>query len=304
MGNDLKLLHSKDIKKEIETLLMETKRNLILISAFVRIDVLKWIDSQLDSSIEKKLLVRFQKRDLVSGATDFEIVNYCLEHNWKVRFNLDLHSKIFLFDDRFLIVGSANATKKGLSLTSRANIETAISGEVENVLSIYNLFNDSYDFNQKLLKQMLEELLINQKIEVNLDWTNKISKEVYYSRKVKLTKADLLNSKSPSDYNHDDLILLGCGEEPSLNEIRDRLVESKFFIWVIQQIKNTNNQEIYFGELTKTLHDELSISETISRSEVKTALGNILNWIEYFDFEEIKIDKPSYSQRISYISNK
>ena len=57
-------------------------------------------------------------------------------------------------------------------------------------------------------------------------------------------------------------------------------------------------KECYFGELSAKLHNALINDPKPYRKEVKDLLSNLLGWIEYFDFDFIKVDRPSYSQRV------
>ena len=61
---------------------------LLILSAYVKLETLKWIDKNINRLKRKCLLVRFQKSDLIFGATDFEIVRYCNENGWEIKFDL------------------------------------------------------------------------------------------------------------------------------------------------------------------------------------------------------------------------
>ena len=90
------------LNQEVETALKKNLAQCIndvnIISAFCKISTLKYIDSFIKSGVKKRLLVRFLPSDLASGATDKDIFDYCLKHNWKLYFDPSIHAKTYIFD--------------------------------------------------------------------------------------------------------------------------------------------------------------------------------------------------------------
>jgi phosphatidylserine/phosphatidylglycerophosphate/cardiolipin synthase-like enzyme len=124
-SNFIEIAHDKEINYLIKKNIAECKTDILIISAFVKVDIIKWIDDNINCS-KKELLVRFRKSDIISGATDFELIEYCLLNKWHLKFDLNLHSKIYVFDQEKFLIGSANATNKGLSFIEDSNKETMI----------------------------------------------------------------------------------------------------------------------------------------------------------------------------------
>ena len=87
------------------------------------------IPRNLESNI---LIVRWHLNDLITGASDLAVYNIAKQHRWKMFINLDLHAKIYLFDDQ-LIIGSANLTERGMQGTPPfGNYELAITTTEKN----------------------------------------------------------------------------------------------------------------------------------------------------------------------------
>ena len=76
---------------------------------------------------------------------------------------------------------------------------------------------------------------------------------------------------------------------------------SKAFTWLCKTINEKEMKECYFGELSEKLHNALINDPKPYRKEVKDLLANLLGWIEYFNFDFIKVDRPKYSQRVYII---
>lgn len=55
---------------------------------------------------------------------------------------------------------------------------------------------------------------------------------------------------------------------------------------------------MYFGAVTEKLHNALVSDPKPYRRDVKIMLSNLLELIDELQMEEIKIDRPNYSQRI------
>ncbi|MGE6415878.1 phospholipase D-like domain-containing protein [Planococcus kocurii] len=305
---NIEILHDKDIKFKFKKYLENCDKEVLIISAFAKIEVIKWIDSCIDSRVKKRVLLRFQKSDILSGATDFEIIDYCLKHDWILKFDIKLHSKIYLFNNESFIIGSANATNKGLAFSGSYNKETAVAGnlDLEESNKINRLFDSANDFSQKLIEKMSMEI-INENNEKSKyrDWSKEILEGLSSSKISTLFKEDLLTSSSPKLVTDEDIKLLELKKNELQIEfnsiIKEKFVESKFYQWLKIELSDMPEQVIYFGELSKRLHSVIILNDKVFRVDIKNALANLLNWIQELEIAEIIIDRPNYSQRIRLI---
>lgn len=74
--------------------------------------------------------------------------------------------------------------------------------------------------------------------------------------------------------------------------------KSKAFRWLKNVLKAQENQEIYFGQLTALLHNNLVEDPKPYRKDVKLLLQNLLAWTDVLAKDVIEIDQPNHSQRI------
>ena len=126
------LLISQDILGSINKEIEKCNESFIVISAFCKLSLIKYFDSRLSSRVsEKKLIVRMKPEDVIKGATDLELYDYCKENGWTLYFKLDLHAKTYVFDHVRCIVGSANATTSGLSVGGVGNYEMAATNSLD-----------------------------------------------------------------------------------------------------------------------------------------------------------------------------
>ena len=97
-----------------------------------------------------------------------------------------------------------------------------------------------------------------------------------------------------------DLSLLTIKEQHAddVPLIRTQFRKTKLVRWLIKSLSEQDG-EVYFGRATAMLHDQLFDDPKPYRQEVKTLLINLLSWIEGLGLEEIRIDRPNHSQRIT-----
>lgn len=295
------VLHTKDIFPFIESELINTNEQFIVVSAFVKIEALKRIGKLTREGIEKILLVRFRKIDLVTKSTDVELFEYCIKNDWKMYFNLDLHSKIFVFDRTRFFIGSSNATLSGLGISDNSNIESGVTGifNSSDYSNILNMFETSELMTPEIMNEFKKQLtnipITNTFPDWNLDKFKLFKKDSLQ----KIWVCEFLSSASSFDVKSSDLKLLGLTRIESYDEdlLKEKFMNLKCYKWLI----NAFDVESYFGELTAKLHRSLIDDPAPYRKDVKNLLAILLNWINELKIEGIIIDRPNYSQRIRKI---
>lgn len=292
---DSRLLHNADIFPFIEREISCVSSDLTIVSAFVKLSALEKLDNKLQNTeIQKRLLVRFRKDDLLFGSSDIEIFNYCKKNGWKLYYNLELHSKIFVFDRKKYVVGSANVTMSGLGISTNPNLETVCWGEItQNEMSKIDLFYKTSNLLTENIYLLMLEHLQNKANQSN-DWPSEIIDLQEPPRQ--LWVSELISSISPFDMNSADRALLDLSLQASfdMNLVKLKFLKSKCYRW----LKYAVGEEIYFGGLTAKLHDSLINDPTPFRKDVKQLLKNLLNWLIELEIDEFQIDRPNYSQRI------
>ncbi|MBT2679277.1 phospholipase D family protein [Bacillus sp. ISL-35] len=297
------IIHNSEI---LEKLILETissKEEILILSAYIKLNTLKMLDQKLDPNVkQKKIMVRFRLNDLIVGSSDIEIYNYCKENNWRLYVDTDLHSKIYIFDRKKAIIGSANLTSSGMQVSQHSNIESAVFTEVtgEEEMKINKMFDEAVLLNDKIYSSMLKQLSRtprNGVLEEKLEWNDDLKKQLKPKEHF-LWISDMFSSESPFNLDQHDLELLelGISQKKSLESIKDCFIRSKPYKWLKSVIK----EEIYFGELTSKLHSSLIDDSRVFRKDVKVLLSNLLNWVTELEIEELIIDRPNYSQRIRH----
>ena len=305
-GANQKVFQTTEIKEILKSKMSEVREEVLVISAFVKLDALKWIDQYLSLEVRKKLVLRFRKSDILSGATDYEVVEYANQNGWDIKFDLRLHSKIFIFDQKWFLIGSANTTGSGLSLNRTSNIETVVSGSLDQIDldKIYSIFDDALSFTPPVLEEMAAELQSSGKESGLGEWQSDLLHLLDVNgQKIIMTKDELLTSLSIYELTQHDKGLLGFNYEEGVDipicELEEAFRQSKIYKWLLLHLMKKTHSNLYFGELTEMLHSDLAIKDSIRRREVKNSVINLLAWLTELDLDTVKVDRPNHSQRIS-----
>ena len=247
---------------------------ILIISAFFSDDVVtKFLSYKTNT--RSKFIFRLKPKDFIDKTASFKSLDLLIEKKIDVFFNPKLHSKIYLFNNRRLISGSANFTKKGLGLIHNANIENLFSSLVSNndLEFIDSIFKESSQLNQSKLEKMKEFIK-----DYNTD-----KKEIpdFWPR--------ALND------NIDGLLIT---DFPNFNNSKVDLKKNKAYQWLYRSLENTKNKERFFGELTSLLHDKLVEDPKPYRSSIKELLDDFLKYLKVHKDSNITFDEPNYSKRI------
>ena len=157
---DSYLLSGEEFKSEAELFLAKTNKSVTIFSGFIKSGAIHWLREHVNNSIEVTLVGRFSASDLIKGASDLEVYSICKELGWKLGILNNLHSKVFIFDDKHLMLGSANLTMRGLSIEGYGNIElgTKLAPSPDDLKRIENMQEDIIWIDDDLYKAMKSEI--------------------------------------------------------------------------------------------------------------------------------------------------
>lgn len=299
----MSVLLTNEILAALVSELQNATDSVQIITAFSKLKTLEYLNDFIASSVaEKKLMVRFRLDDLIKGATDFEILNYALTNGWKPYIRFDLHAKTYIVDDKRMITTSANATGSGLGLGRNENLEMGSLEEIEeaDLDKIRGIYRDAISVDDELvakLKKQYDNAKENHVSGSNISWDSSIMD--LFERKV-----DCLFSNELPNASHYDvgeyISFLDYQYDGDVETFKDLFRRSNLYIWLTNVLrKNENN--MFFGGLSKELHSVLIADPKPYRKDVKIYLANIFSLIKEFRFEELEVDVPNYSERLTFI---
>jgi hypothetical protein len=252
-----------------------------------------WILASASSQLRRKEIhVRWQVEDLLCGSSDLAVYELAKEKGFVVFMQPALHAKFLLADRTRLILGSANFTGRGLGLIPHTNTEVGILTnvdseglkEVESILAQSILVTpDLYD--------RIRTFVDRAKIPVRPvgPYPSDVQ-QIIANRFTGLWVRDLPLGFTPPSLSTDSSVASDL-------ELEADFTRSKCVCW-LRSLVATQSEEIYFGELTSSLHDTLLEDPLPYRTEVKNLTANLINWCTRLLPAEFGSDTPNYSRRI------
>jgi hypothetical protein len=253
--------------------------------------------------------------DLLNGFSDIELYNYCKEKKIYLFLNDRIHLKTIIKDYNSCIFGSANITKKGLSLTDKYNYELAAN--------INKLTDRDILYFKKILK---ESMLVND-IVYNY-YKNELQKqmEIVPPKEIDISKIkpdpEFLISALPMTKNTDKLFYiyksnLACDNHSDLlcaihdvllyeipenldkeefnTHLKQKFFKSKFIIKLLEYI----DDEKYFGNVKEWIQKNCTDVPVPSRRDLTGNIQVLYRWIVELGDGLYKVDIPgSHSERI------
>jgi len=294
------LLNTNETKNAIQEELKKTENKIVILSAYVS-NTINWIESNLNSHLKKTLIIRGRLSDFQHGASRLEDIEVAIKNGWEIGFLDSLHAKIFIFDDKSIILGSSNMTKNGLALYGAGNLEFSnrINAERKDLAVINKIIKTANYLTLEhivIMKKVLKDNISSNHWPVN-----------QMILEAPLVVSDML-WQSPLSQNQDstlkqhDLDILRV-DDISVESVQKSLTTTKVFNWLYQKVKESNNNELYYGYITEMLHTELSVEMPIYRKRIKESLSILFDYIRYSNLPNIEIDRPRYSERIRLITD-
>lgn len=296
--------------------LENSTQEITLISAYITIEGIEWILDKLRDNVNCRVLSRWNCHELVNGASDIEVFEKLSERGFSLYILPDLHAKVTVIDDNTLFLGSANITNSGLRLVPGGNKEigTVIKPDEQDLNLIETLFNEAVFITEEIYQNFYEEILLlkkeSPKTLPKLKWSQDLQNKLF-KPPTKLWVAETLWCECPdqllkninSDEAVHDLALLGFDPlvltDLTRTELQNSFLQTRIWKWLIHKLACAENNEMYYGELSKNLHNSFLDDPTPYRRTVKGLLSNLLEWTISLGSEFILIDKPNHSQRVT-----
>ena len=295
----MSILFSNEILDSVKRELQSATTSVQIITAYCKQTTFMRLNSFISEGVkDKRLLVRFRMDDVVKGSTDFSILEDALNDGWKVFIRFDLHAKTYIVDNKRGLIGSANVTNSGFSIGKSGNMEMATLVDVEphDIDKINKLFDDAIAVDISLVEKLKSQIktIKSPSDKNNYSWDKSI--------------LSLFNPHIETLFSHElsEGSVLRDGEyfafidetySGNVDKLKEKFRWSNAYLWLLDVLKEHDGC-LYFGELSKLLHDTMVSDPRPFRKDVKVLLRNLLNLILALDMEDIVIDRPNFSQRV------
>ena len=315
-SNRSPILNSVKLQNYFKECLKNCKDEIIVCSAFITMKGIEWFYNNLQNKkINCRVISRWDRGDLLSKVSDIEVYNFCKKMGWSFEIIENLHAKFYLMDQKDLISGSLNLTAKGFGLVPISNKEFGNYFEAidEDLININIFLEDAIKITDEIFNEYKKYLEENK--DFVIQQLPELPEKIKNLKEKKLTKLwvhdflfnepeNLLKNfnENTEDLIHDrSLLNINSQDDLSLETIKLNFVNLDLYKWFIKQIKNKDNKSFSFGELSALIHNSLFDDPKPYRKEIKNLQANFFKFLEILKFENIKIERPKYSQVISYI---
>lgn len=295
----MSLLINSEIENAIDFNAKNVLNSVTVLTGFCKERAFNNLAKSVSANVKiKKIMVRLLLSDIVSGASDLNVYVQAKKYGWDMYIKFDLHSKMYVFDDKTCILGSANLTSKGMNLSKHGNLETAIASDLDcnDIHKIESLFVNSIKMTDEIyyrMKSQIENTEVEEKVKANI-WDEDII-ELF---KINISKIHV--NEFPSNIIDENAYKnLNSIEK---NKVKLNFINSKPYLWLKNVFRENEVNEIYFGQLSENLHNILISDSRIYRSKVKEYLNILLDWTSFLCKDEFIIDVPNYSTRVRLLT--
>lgn len=295
-----RLLESSDLVRQIDLALSEANGEILLVSAYLKLEAVRWLINMLPPNAQIKVLARWRKSDLVSGSSDLEVYKLLSKGGHRFYIDNQVHTKVMVIDEHVMFIGSSNYTSSGLHLFGSGNKELNIMVQPtrSEVDRVEKYFSEAYEMNDPMYQFMKAEIETESKDESVDNNQNSWSEEIARCIKPivdKLWVSECLYLSSnqfgcfgDDRQEHDESLWDG---KPT----RAKAKSMRLFLWLEHQLK-TVPRNLKFGEVSYLLHDSLINEPAPYRKDVKVLVSNLFTWVEEFGLYEV--EQPRYSKQI------
>jgi hypothetical protein len=293
------ILNSLEFSNRLAVSISNAGKSLLLSSAFIKVKALEELTENIDSYLDVAVVARWKKQDILVGASDLEVYEYCRERGWRFGVDQNFHGKLYIIDESEIYLGSANLTASGLGFGLHSNYEFGThfpAGDTDIVKVSSFLDEEVIWLNDQLYDAMSADVEVSKIIAEsysNASWSDEvtelISTPVHYLwvndlpflAPNKLLRLDLSCDSARHDFEMLNLDI----DRLSRRDFIFQFKRTRVYSWLLAQF--SDGLELRFGALTKALHDSLLDDPAPYRKNVKEFLAILFEWIEFLsdDFE-------------------
>lgn len=306
------LLESTEFSTRLSRSIDECKFVLLLSSAFIKLNALKSLSENISPSVGVSVVCRWKKQDVLVGASDLEVYEYCRDKGWKFGIDQNFHGKLYIIDESEIFLGSANLTGSGLGFTSTPNYEfgtafPAADADMKKVESF--LDGEVIWLNDELYEAMCADVKQSNKLAEpvsNSAWSEEVKSLIntpvnylWVNDLPFVTPNNLLCLDLNCEAARHDFEMLGLNvDRLSREDLVLHFKGSRVYSWLINQL--SGDVELRFGTLTKALHNALLDDPIPYRKDVKELLSNIFAWVHFMpeDFVATKHNVTTSIKRV------
>lgn len=302
--------------KQSLTEFIDASSDLFIFVPYIKLDALKALLDNVQSC--RAIFVRWETKDLITGASDLEIYPYCKEKGISLFRNNRLHLKAYVEGYKKSLIGSSNISTRALNFPESDfyNYELATVVDdltIEDKLYFSIIEQDSILITDSIYKQLSDQLPQKRK-----EYPNEADFEI----RLITPDKDFLISSLPLTYSVETLfriyqdksyindVELNCATHDLAIykipfdlpfEVFKSRLETSFFNhpFIKAFLENVDSKgEIYFGEAKAWIQANCSNVPLPRRWEITENIQILYRWIVKLGNGAYGQDRPNYSERL------
>jgi len=309
------LLNSSEFSRKLALSIEDSEKSLLLSSAFIKLKALEELSEKINSNVEVSIVSRWKKQDILVGASDVEVYEYCRDRGWRFGVDQNFHGKLYLIDELQIFLGSANLTGNGLGFNSSPNYEfgTVFSAEQADMDKLNAFLRDEVRWlDDELYCAICSDIEASSRTGETLDnasWSVQVESLIntpvnflWVHDLPFVTPNDLLSLDLNCDAARHDFEMLNLDvDRLSRKDLISQYKRSRVYSWLLNQL--SGGIELRFGTLTRALHDALLDDPSPYRKDVKGLLSNIFEWVKFMP-EDFVATKRNITTSIKLVEPK
>jgi len=237
------------------------KKEILLISPFIGSSTSKMLSKLLSTTgITCKVITRFNRDDFINNASSIEGLKILINSGAEIYALRDLHSKLYLVDDDFGLIGSANFTFGGFS--KNHELQIMISDEPEMLQELRSYYN-----------LLLSKIQSSDEGMVSVDIIEKELEEVErLKKKKKNDEKKGVSTKNNKKYGADISIQEEATEDIVERAISSNMASIKNDTWL--KFEGSSNDRLDSSKKHHLIRNNISKSKITSFPQNPSGMNN------------------------------
>jgi hypothetical protein len=308
------LLDAKQLGVELTSALSDTRRSLLICSAYLKSYALRRFVSAIQEpeSVNVTVVSRWRLEDLLTGASDLDAYEICKDHGWRFCIDPDMHIKLYVIDGQRAFVGSSNMTSSGMGISKAFNKEFSVEFPIAefDMDRLASYVDGCVTVDASLYKKMRNE--VEDKIDdhkmVTTAWSEEVEKMLrpsqafFWVEDMLFSSPFHLHNETDEILEHDSEILgMDLVSEVDLVALKNSFEQSFPFRWLCRQLDQEDKKTsrgLNFGKLSSLMHNHMLDDPKPYRREVKDLVSNIFDWVEFLGPAGVRIEQHNVTRSI------
>lgn len=269
------------------------------------------------------VFVRWEPRDIMTGASDSEVYLYLKDRGISLYRNPRIHLKAFVDDNKRCYLGSANISSRALNCPKSNNYNYELGTVVDN-LSIADQIYFSRIKDESLL---ITDYIYGQILEQIAEMQDVVSQQDDFKIILEPSDKDFLISSLPMTYSFEDFediyhnqnpqtkeelncflhdltlynISLNLSKEELYQQISYNFFKHPFISTFIKELEV--NKELRFGSVRAWIQQNCADAPTPRRWEITENIQILYKWVVALGNGRYKVYQPNHTQILQVVKS-